>query len=158
MKKWNKEWKCVTPLTFCHKLKQGKGVKIIGGGGSHKIQKHWSRRGLFTSGSLYFSDVCFSRNILKISEHGCGSVHILAFSSLWCRFNKEFVLKILIDATRYSLRKNPNRMGVFLWDFILRELQYFQFRGWSVCYNCLHGIPRNETHCGCLLIAVILTE
>lgn len=130
MKKWNKEWKCVNPLTFCHKLKQGKGGKVIRG--LTKSKSIGCGGGLFTSGSLYFSGVYFSRNILKILEHVCGSVHILAFSSLWCRFNKELFLKILIDSTRYSLRKNPNRMGVFLWDFILRELQYFQFRGWSV--------------------------
>ena len=37
-------------------------------------------------------------------------------------------------------------------------MKYFHFGVWSISYNCLHDTTRNETHCGCYFIAVILTE
>ena len=46
----------------------------------------------------------------------------------------------------------------FTWDFILGGMKYFQFDFWPIVYNCLHGIPRNGTHCGYYFIAAILTE
>ena len=38
------------------------------------------------------------------------------------------------------------------------RMKYFHFGVWSTSYNSLHDITRNEIHCGCHLIAVILTE
>ena len=35
---------------------------------------------------------------------------------------------------------------------------HFHFDVWSISYNRLHDTTRNETHCGCYFIDVILTE
>ena len=51
-----------------------------------------------------------------------------------------------------SLRWTHFRM--FTWDFISSEIIFFN----SVFQNCFNEIPRNETHRGCYLIAVILTK
>ena len=47
---------------------------------------------------------------------------------------------------------------VFTRDFISGKVKYFHFGVWSISYNCLHDKNRNETHCGCYFIVVILTE
>ena len=51
-----------------------------------------------------------------------------------------------------SLRWTHLRM--FTWDFISSEIIFFN----SVFQNCLHEIPRNETHHGCYLTAVIFMQ
>ena len=37
-------------------------------------------------------------------------------------------------------------------------MKYFYFGVWSISYNYLHDTTRNETHCGCHFIAVIVTN
>ena len=37
-------------------------------------------------------------------------------------------------------------------------MKYFYFGVWSISCSCLHDTARNETHCGCYFIMVILTE
>ena len=46
----------------------------------------------------------------------------------------------------------------FTRDFISGEMKYFYFGVWSISCSCLHDTARNETHCGCYFIMVILTE
>ena len=47
---------------------------------------------------------------------------------------------------------------MFTQDFLSGEMKYFQFGMWSISKSRLHEAPLNETHCGCYLIPVILTE
>lgn len=42
--------------------------------------------------------------------------------------------------------------------FHLGEMIFFQLGVWPISFNCLDDIPRNEFHCGCYSIAVILTD
>lgn len=48
--------------------------------------------------------------------------------------------------------------SVFTWDFIFGEMKYFQLGAWSISYNYLHKIPRNETHWGNYFMVVIMIE
>ena len=50
---------------------------------------------------------------------------------------------------------NETKM-VFTCDFISGELNKFHFGVWLISYNWLHDTTRNETHCRCYFIGVIL--
>ena len=56
------------------------------------------------------------------------------------------------------ISRNHLHVKVFVWDFILGEINFFQFGVWSISHNCVDEIQWNETHCGCHFISIILTK
>ena len=76
--------------------------------------------------------------------------HITVFL---CDFHREQSWhRYYVNSWSYSFLKTlyflSKMKAVFKRDFILGEMKYFQFGVWSISYNCLLAIPRNETHCG----------
>ena len=100
-------------------------------------------------------EIYFNTLILKnlIKKHQIVTINLM----IWiCRNYRQ--LDIINICLLFQYKDMCSFFRVFTSDFISSKMKHFHFAVWLISYNCLDDTIRNETHCGCHFIAVILTE
>ena len=100
-------------------------------------------------------EIYFNTLILKnlIKKHQIVTINLM----IWiCRNYRQ--LDIINICLLFQYKDMCSFFRVFTSDFISSKMKHFHFAVWLISYNCLDDTIRNETHCECHFIAVILTE